>query len=250
MTPAPTWVLLRGWTREAGHWGDFPERLRAALPNVQVLTPDLPGCGLRRDEHSPSRVDAIVAACRARLGAAPPLHLVGLSLGGMVAAQWAASHPDEVAACVLVNTSMRGAPAARLRPSAWPALLRIACARDPRAVEAGILALTSNAAPDPGREQGLVSAWVALREARPVSRGTAWRQLLAAARFALPPPPDGPRRLVLCSAADRLVDVRCSRALAARWNAALQVHPHAGHDLPLDDPDWVIARLRSVHSAP
>ena len=26
-----TWVLLRGLTRESGHWGDFPARLLRAL---------------------------------------------------------------------------------------------------------------------------------------------------------------------------------------------------------------------------
>jgi alpha-beta hydrolase superfamily lysophospholipase len=49
--------------------------------------------------------------------------------------------------------------------------------------------------------------------------------------------------LVLNGAADRLVDPRCSRALAARWGAELHVHPHAGHDLPLDEPEWLVDRL-------
>lgn len=245
-----TWVLLRGWTREAAHWGDFPARLGAALPGARIVALDLPGCGCRHHEASPASVSAIVARCRAALaadGLAPPWHLLGLSLGGMVAAHWAAAFPGEVAGCVLVNTSMRGTPLARLRPTAWPALLRIALARDPGQKEAGILALTSNAAPDPPR----VADWAAIRRARPVSHATAARQLLAAARFSLPPRPAALPVLVLCSAADRLVDWRCSRELAAQWQARLAVHPGAGHDLPLDDPAWVAAQVssatRSVH---
>lgn len=241
-----TWILLRGWTREAAHWGDFAARLGDTFPTGPVIALDLPGCGQAPHEPGPARVDGLVDACRARLaaaGVAPPWRLFGLSLGGMVAAHWAAAHPQEVAGCVMVNTSMRGAPLARLRPAAWPALLRIALARDAARAEAGILALTSNAAPDPAR----CAAWAAIRRARPVSRGTAWRQLLAAARFALPPRPAGVPVLVLCSAADRLVDWHCSRRLAARWQVRLAVHRHAGHDLPLDDPDWVLAQLRSVH---
>lgn len=242
-----TWVLLRGWTREAAHWGDFPQALEAALPGARSVALDLPGCGRRRDATSPARIEAIVDACRAALaaqGEPPPYHLLGLSLGGMVAAQWAAAHPGEVAACVLVNTSMRGAPLARLRPGAWPALLRIALARDAADAEAGILQLTSNRPAAAER----VAAWAAIRRARPVTRATAWRQFLAAARYALPARPPGVRCLVLCSAADRLVHWRCSRALAAQWQAPLVVHASAGHDLPLDDPAWVAAQLRSVHS--
>jgi pimeloyl-ACP methyl ester carboxylesterase len=243
-----TWVLLRGWTREAAHWGDFPALLGTALPGARIVALDLPGCGRHHRAASPARIEMIVDACRAALaaqGEAPPFRLFGLSLGGMVAAHWAATHPQEVAACVLVNTSMRGAPLARLRPAAWPALLRIALAHDAAGAEAGILRLTSNRPAEATR----IAEWAAIRRARPVSRGTAWRQLVAAARFALPARPPGVPCLVLCSSADRLVDWRCSRDLAAQWQAPLLVHTSAGHDLPLDEPEWVAAQLRSVHSS-
>ncbi|PMZ18082.1 alpha/beta hydrolase, partial [Pseudomonas sp. FW306-02-F08-AA] len=35
----------------------------------------------------------------------------------------------------------------------------------------------------------------------------------------------------------------CSQALAAAWNLPLVMHPFAGHDLPLDDPAWVVAQV-------
>jgi len=58
MTPSShTWVLLRGLTREQGHWGDFPARLAAALPpGSAVLTPDIAGNGARCGEASPATV--------------------------------------------------------------------------------------------------------------------------------------------------------------------------------------------------
>ena len=40
---AGTWLLLRGLTREAGHWGRFPQQLQAALPGARILAIDLPG---------------------------------------------------------------------------------------------------------------------------------------------------------------------------------------------------------------
>ena len=49
--------------------------------------------------------------------------------------------------------------------------------------------------------------------------------------------------LVIGAAGDRLVDPRCSEALAQRWSARLAVHPDGGHDLSLDDPAWLADTL-------
>ena len=43
--------------------------------------------------------------------------------------------------------------------------------------------------------------------------------------------------------ADALVNPACSRQLAQRWGSHWQEHPNAGHDLPLDAPDWVLAHM-------
>ena len=106
-----TWLLLRGLTREAGHWGDFPCQLQAALPEARILAIDLPGNGTLHRQASPSTIPAMVAACRAELatrGVAGPVHLVAMSLGAMVAIAWAAAHPDELSGSVLINGSLRG----------------------------------------------------------------------------------------------------------------------------------------------
>ena len=42
LTQAAPWILLRGLTREAGHWGAFEPLLRQAVAPHAVLTPDLP----------------------------------------------------------------------------------------------------------------------------------------------------------------------------------------------------------------
>jgi pimeloyl-ACP methyl ester carboxylesterase len=51
--------------------------------------------------------------------------------------------------------------------------------------------------------------------------------------------------LILGSEKDRLVDPQCSRDAAKALLAQLVMHPSAGHDLPLDDPDWVIEQIRN-----
>ena len=55
-----------------------------------------------------------------------PYRVLAMSLGGMVATDWAQRHPYEIERLVLINTSMRpfSQMQERLRPSAWPDLLR------------------------------------------------------------------------------------------------------------------------------
>ena len=108
--PPRQWILLRGLTREAAHWGAFGERFAQAVPGDQVLALDLPGNGEFHGLVSPLSVQGMVQACRAELAqraVAPPYHLLAMSLGAMVATEWARVAPHEVAGCVLINTSLR-----------------------------------------------------------------------------------------------------------------------------------------------
>ena len=90
----------------------------------------------------------------------------------------------------------------------------------------------------------MINDWVSVRAQRPVRPLNALRQLLAAARYRAPAQaPDVPM-LLLASTNDRLVDSRCSQALARAWHCPLAMHPDAGHDLPLDDADWVASQIR------
>lgn len=240
----PTWVLLRGLAREPGHWDAFPERLLHALPHgARVLALALPGSGDAGAQPVPARVEGVVAAVRTTLharGVDGPVWLLGLSFGGMVAAAWARAAPAEVQGAVLVNASLGGWPWQRMRPQAWLPLLGIATARDAVAAEAAVLALTSAAR---AGDRALAERWAALRRARPMPVATVLRQLAAAARCRLPHAPPPVPLLVAASAADRLVDAACSRRIAARWGCALVENASAGHDLPLDAPDWLAERV-------
>ncbi len=242
-----TWIFLRGLSREAAHWGPFADEFRQALPGSTVITLDLPGNGVWHAAPSPFSVEAMVAHARtelARRGERPPYRLLALSLGAMVATEWARHAPHEVAACVLINTSFRpfGPFYRRLRPRNWWPLLRLALLRGtPADAEQTVWRLTSN---QPALRDDVVVAWVDVRLQRPVSRSNALRQLVAAARYRAPAAPLPVALLLLASQHDGLVHVACSQSIARHWGCRLALHPWAGHDLPLDDPQWVIDQVR------
>jgi pimeloyl-ACP methyl ester carboxylesterase len=245
----PPWLLLRGLMRETRHWGDFPAQLADAA-GVAVHTLDLPGNGRRYALPSPASVAELAADVHAQwqgLGGGP-VRVLALSLGGMVAIDWARQFPEVVADLVLCNTSVRpySTPWQRFQPRAWPRLARLLLGR-PGAdvVERDILRLTS-ARPD--AHQDRLADWQRWRTECPVSRANLLRQLRAAAAYRAPIRAPVATR-ILCSRGDRLVAARCSERLAAAWAVPLQSHPDAGHDLPLDDPEWVIAAVRASDQA-
>lgn len=248
MSAQPSWILLRGLMRDGRHWAGFPAQMAGSgIGAVTVL--DLPGNGSRSAERSPACVTAMVEDLRGQLrerGLAPPYRLLAMSLGGMIATDWAARHAQELQAVVLINTSLRGFSPfyRRLQPAAYGTLLRLLLARPTaQQIETAILRLT---ACHPSRPAAAVLAdWIAWRQAQPVSRGNALRQLLAALRFRAPALAPAVPMLVLAGAGDRLVHPACSQRLAEAWQCRFALHPSAGHDLPLDAPDWVLAQIRT-----
>lgn len=252
---APTWVLLRGLTRGAAHWGGFVPAMQAAWPGARVLTPEVAGNGARYRERSPNRIPAMTEGVRAVLrsdGVRGPVWLLALSMGGMLACDWVQRYPAEVAGMVLINTSLRPFSPMhhRLRPSALARLLRtVASLPDAAAWERCVLDLTSRA---PAAAAADLARWISLRQQQPVQLANALRQLGAAARFSAQTTPPIVPMLVLTSAGDALVNPACSQSLAEHWHCPLREHPQAGHDLPLDAPNWVLTQVRAwaEHAGP
>ena len=67
-------------------------------------------------------------------------------------------------------------------------------------------------------------------------------QIVAASRFSAVSEINIPI-LFLSSGGDQLVNPVCSEKLAQKYKATLKNHPTAGHDLPLDDPQWVSGEI-------
>jgi pimeloyl-ACP methyl ester carboxylesterase len=245
---SPTWVFLRGLTRESRHWGGFVDEFTQALPGSPVVALDLPGNGHLNSFPSPKGVPAMVAHCRTQLALRQvegPVRLLAMSLGAMVAVAWAQAHPQEVVSQVLINTSLRPFSPfyQRLKPANYGVLLRLVLSRaSDEAWERAVLRLTSNHWAN--QPEAVLPQWLALRAANPVSHANALRQLLAAARFRAPLTPLAVPTLLLASENDQLVSVNCSKTLARVWRTTLRLHTSAGHDLPLDNGPWVAAQVR------
>ena len=247
-----TWVLLRGLTREARHWGGFADQLAAHIGHDAIMALDLPGNGDFYQQPSPTSVSSMALFARRQLltlGIKPPYSLVAMSLGGMVATNWAQRFPMEVDRLVLINTSMRpfSSITERLRPANWVKLGLLATRwQDSDYVESTVHGLTCNLKSQQCKDLAL---WQQIRKIAPVSTSNALRQLWAAARFSCASSAPRCPVLVLSCKADRLVNPACSTQLAQAWQATHHSHLWAGHDLPHDDGQWVCERISGWFNA-
>jgi pimeloyl-ACP methyl ester carboxylesterase len=243
--PKMTWLLVRGLTRERRHWHEFPGLLAEREASGDVELVDLPGAGAEAG-HVPLPSVAWMARDVARrlppsfsgVGA-KPYHVLGLSLGGMVALELCRLFPERFSSAVIINASSRLTPPhERLRPGAALELLRAALTLDPASRERRVLDLTSTLPATERARYARLSGQFA-RDA-PVARRTLIAQLIAAARFRPPRPEVLRARLsFVCSSHDAVVSPRCSRDLAALYGSSCLEHPRAGHDVALDDPAWL-----------
>lgn len=239
-------VLLRGLWREARHWGEFPGHLQQQFPGALISMPDIPGNGLRNQEISSDTIGGMTDALRQQVSLSQPVRLIALSMGGMIAIDWMTRYPAEIEAAVLINTSARPLSPfyRRLRWTAYAHVLRLLFhSREER--EADILRLTSNHHSHDGKQ---LENWRQWQRQNPVLPVSARNQLLAAMKFSVIVKPQQPL-LVVTSRTDRLVDYRCSRKLAQIWNADYVEHESAGHDLPLDEPQWLVQNIRQWFDA-
>ena len=233
-------VLIRGLLREARHWGDFPEMLQKQYPDALILTPDIPGNGTLCHLTSPNTIAGMTDALREQIPDHTPLRLIALSMGGMIALEWMNRYPEQVNSAVLINTSLSNISPfyQRLRWQNYPKVLKLFFTPKLER-EQLILQLTSN---NHTHDNELIRNWQLWQQTNPVSSTSALNQLLAAATFSFRSLPIHPI-LIISSSADRLVDYRCSLKLQQRWHKDYRQHNTAGHDLPLDDPYWLLTTL-------
>ncbi|WP_199155800.1 pimeloyl-ACP methyl ester esterase BioH [Chromobacterium sp. ASV23] len=105
----PDVVMLHGWGLHGGVFSRVAEQLAARFC---VHLVDLPGHGA---SPALARFDADAVADIVAAHFPLPAHVVGWSLGGLIAQHWAVRHPDRVKSLALIATSPRF-----VRDDSWP----------------------------------------------------------------------------------------------------------------------------------
>lgn len=240
-------LLLHGISRSLEDWSEQVERLSRRF---HVIAPDQPGFGFSARRDGPADLVALadgVAGTLRELGETRPCHVIGNSLGGAVAMQLLASHPDRVASLTLVNSAGFGAEVTPLlRMLSLPGLGRYAATHSTpagtRLMERRIFADPALATPErvahamriaeqPGTGAFLYEIANHLGTARGVR--PQWRDELLAAVAAHPRP-----TLLIWGDRDRILPA-VQLGAARRQFPGAQVHlfAGAGHMPQIERPD-------------
>lgn len=91
-------IFIHGFGHRAASWDETVSHMKSSQ---DVLCPDLPSLLRGREATYQALYAAFADECD-RLGG--PLHLCGLSLGGILALHYASEHPQQVASLVLIGT--------------------------------------------------------------------------------------------------------------------------------------------------
>lgn len=239
------WIFLRGLGRHSAHWGPFLQEFKKHFPKDQIELLDLRGNGSLA--HSPSylSIQENVRDLRSRsqwIQEGEKVHLMTISLGSMVATEWARLFPDEISGFVAMNTSDRGTSSffERMKPANYLLLLQmLAVPRKGSWIENQILRLTTNILSqlDPVAQE--FSEW------KSTTRLNFLRQLVAAGTYEFPRQKPKTEILLLCSDGDKLVNSGCTKKIAEMWTMKAHIHPTAGHDISLDAPDWICEEIKN-----
>ncbi len=238
------WVLIRGLGRHSGHWGRFSDVFTSTFPQDLIEKLDTAGNGTENNRKSFTSIAEYVDDLRQRSIALQqgPIQLLAMSLGGMIAANWAMRFPDEVESLILINTSDRGTSGItdRLQIKNYLRILKLFCIpKDATQRELEILNMTINS---PGIDRNLLASKYSNMPM--CTRNNFIRQLFAASQFEFPKENPCNKTLLLRSQSDHFVNPICTQRIAQLWNCKMLDEAHGGHDLPTDNPDWIAEQLK------
>lgn len=243
-------VLLHGQGAWAGVWVSVAPGL---IRTHRVIAPDLPGLGASEALAGAPDQRQLADWLTELIGQTcpSPPSLVGISLGGSIAARFAAEHGHRLSSLVLVDT---GGLAGRVRPP-LPVLVALVRA-NLRPGETATAGLLGRLLADPeGVRRRLGDRWDLLVSyltdlARTPQVRRANQQLLRALGLPAIPHEDLARITVattlLWGREDRVVPLAGARSASARLGWPLHVVDDAGHLCLLDRPEAVVQALTAA----
>lgn len=240
-------ITLRGLGRENEHWSSFLDNLSKQKWCDKISAIDMPGNGRFHKISSPASIAEFAEFLhleKMREVKSDKVLIIAISMGGMVAIEYANIYPEHVAGLVLINTSSGdlSSPIERLKPNAFLKFFEILKSQNEELREKAILEMVSN---NNVRQSEVLSTWIKIAKDRPVSAFNLLKQLIASGTFKAKKKRPSCQTLILTSQGDQMVNFRSSEKLAAEWAAPIEIHASAGHELVLDDENWVIERINS-----
>lgn len=233
-------VLLPGLGRHLRHWNGLDTLL---AEHFQVITYDPMGTGLSSGRAAFS-VEGLALEVLSLLDALGirQAHLLGLSLGGMVALAFSAAYPERVLSQFVINSSIGGLGIPRLERAALDAMVRSAIWKD-RWLEF-VLPVALGPRVSFERQRAIMIEWSRLEsEVGPISSWVTTQHFYAATQFRLTPSVSqlSVPTYILYGTEDRFVTPNNSLAMgrAVPKSHVIAVEG-AGHELHLEDPHELV----------
>ncbi|MFF2147150.1 alpha/beta fold hydrolase [Kitasatospora sp. NPDC058190] len=228
----PGLVLIHGTGADAtSNWGGLIDAMR---DRYTVVAPNLPGAGTTPVDRAPIDLDSLAdrVVATTRVAGLERFHLVGHSVGSVVATTVAARHPAAVTSLVLHAGWVRTSPREAFMFELWARLLRT----DPAllahqlilaAMGPGLLGTLDDA-----QFAEMAAGFTAMLDERilgQIELDTRIDLRDAVGRVTAP-------TLVLASADDQIIPPHHQRELAAAIHQADYLQVPGGHGLPFEDP--------------
>jgi pimeloyl-ACP methyl ester carboxylesterase len=234
----PGLVLIHGTGADAtSNWGALIDEVS---DRYTVVAPNLPGAGATPVDPAPIDLDALAdqVLATARAAGLERFHLVGHSVGAVIATAVAARQPDAVTSLVLHAGWVRTTPREAFMFDLWARLLRTDPALLGRHLILSAFGPDHLASLDDAQFAELAAGFAQMLDERILGQIELDSRIDlrdAVGRITAP-------TLVIASADDQIIPTRHQRELAAAIQQAEYIETPGGHGLPFEDP----ARLFSL----
>ncbi len=241
-------LLLRGINSDSRYWLDFPNEFDE---DIKILIVDLPGTGKNLESKTPLSISEHVKFLRNQINPdhlSRGMHIIGLSLGGMIAIQWLSMFPNEIKS-VTAMSSTGGkffSSITRINPINWFKLtfsMTVDKIFRTNFFPKNLVSVVTNIPKDSSRNNWILTKFTSLGNESRVPMFSTLRQIIAASRWS----PDfsnspklGNRVLLLKAQHDRFIPPKAVNRLHNMIPNSVLHEISSGHQISLSHPVEVI----------
>lgn len=242
-------LLLRGLIREKRHWGSLDQKLKQMLPDYHIELLEIPGNGefYKLNSFKTIRQNVIFLRDQWKKRVDYPSEniIVALSLGGMIAMEWATLFPEDWNKMILINSSHGSLSPfyKRMQLNNVLSFISYILSTSVKKKQEIIYNLTVN---NPEFKKKTVEEWIHIGNTAPVRFQNVLRQLWSALNYRKISPTLNVKTEIICSKTDRLVSYECSEQIAKHWNCPIHYHETAGHDPSVEAQDWLCDKIKQI----